>query len=128
MTSTELNLLSPLASPLPPPPEGEVLTAAQWRTLMAIADAVIPSIEVSSIPSTRKLAIQTSEYASAIERIQHLIPAPALTETAQSFLQESASSTPGFKESIHRQLAHYLREDAVKGIQVILSALEYDIP
>jgi len=124
MTSTELNLLSPLDCPLPPPPEGEVLTAAQWRTLMAIADAVIPSIEVSSTPSTRKLAIQTSEYASAIERIQHLISVPAPTETAQRLLQENASSTPGFKESIHRQLGHYLREDAVKGIRVILSALE----
>jgi len=124
MTSTELNLLSPLASPLPPPPKGEVLTAAQWRTLMAIADAIIPSIEVSSTPSTRKLAIQTSEYASAIERTQQLIPVSAPTETAQSFLQENASSTPGFKESIHRQLGHYLREDAVKGIRVILSALE----
>ncbi len=91
---------------------------------MAIADAIIPSIEVSSTPSTRKLAIQTSEYASAIERTQQLIPVSAPTETAQSFLQENASSTPGFKESIHRQLGHYLREDAVKGIRVILSALE----
>ncbi len=91
---------------------------------MAIADAIIPSIEVSSTPSARKLAIQTSEYASAIERTQQLIPVSAPTETAQSFLQENASSTPGFKESIHRQLGHYLREDAVKGIRVILSALE----
>lgn len=91
---------------------------------MAIADAIIPSIEVSSTPSTRKLAIQTSEYTSAIERTQQLIPVSAPTETAQSFLQENASSTPGFKESIHRQLGHYLREDAVKGIRVILSALE----
>jgi len=124
MTSTELNLLSPLDSPLPPPPEGEVLTAAQWRTLMAIADAVIPSFEVSSIPSTRKLAIQASEYASAIERVQHFIPVRAPTETAQGFLQENPSSTPGFKESIHRQLGHYLREDALKGIRVVLSALE----
>jgi len=91
---------------------------------MAIADAVIPFVEVSSTPSRRKLAIQTSEYASAIQRIQHLMPVPAPTETAQSFLQENASSTPGFKESIQRQLGHYLREDAVKGIRVILSALE----
>lgn len=93
---------------------------------MAIADAVIPSIEVSSAPSIRKLVIQASEYASAIERIQHLIPVrtPALTEAAHNFLQESPSSTPGFKESIHRQLGQYLREDALKGIRIILSALE----
>ncbi len=124
MTSKELNLLSPLDSPLPPLPENDVLTAAQWRTLLAVADAVIPSIEVSSAPSTRNLTVQASEYASAIERIQHLIPVPAPTETAQRFLQENASSTPGFKESIHRLLGHYLREDALKGIRVILSTLQ----
>lgn len=124
MTSTELNLLSPLDSPLPPPPEGEILTAAQWRTLLAIADTVIPSVEVSSALSTSKLVIQASEYASSVDQIQHLIPVPAETETAQRYLQESASSTPGFKELLHRQLGHYLREDALKGIRVILSALE----
>lgn len=91
---------------------------------MAIADAIIPSIEVSSAPSIRNLTVQASEYASAIERIQHFIPVPAPMDTAQSFLQETASSTRGFRESIHRLLGHYLREDALKGIRVILSTLE----
>ena len=124
MTSTELNLLAPLDSPLPPPPEGEVLTAAQWRTLMAIADAILPSIEVSTTLSTEKLAVQASEYASAIDQIQKFIPVAADTEVTRYYLQENASSTPGFKESIHRQLGHYVREDALKGIRVILAALE----
>ena len=124
MTSTELKLLAPLESPLPPPPEGEVLTAAQWRTLMAIADAIIPSIEVSTTPSHDKLSVQASEYANAVERIKKNIPASSHENAAQNYLQESASSTPGFRDSVHRQLGHYVREDAIKAIRVILSALE----
>lgn len=124
MTSTELNLLAPLESPLPPPPEGEVLTKAQWETLMAVADTVIPSIEVSSTPSRQKLTIQASDYAAATEQIQKSIPAAAGKDVVQNYLLENASSIPGFKEAIHRLFGHYMREDAVKGIRVMLSALK----
>ena len=112
MTSTELNLLSPLDSPLPPPPEGNVLTAAQWRTFFAIADTVIPSIAVSTHPSHETLSLEPSEYAKALEKIKKNVS----NEAAARYLQENASSTPGFKESVHRQLGHYMREDATKGI------------
>lgn len=117
MTSTEFNLLKPLDSPLPAPPKGEVLTAAQWRTFMAIADVIIPSIEVSTVASAGKLSIQASEYAGAVDQIKRNIPATSDAQAAaERYLQESASSTPGFKESVQRQLGHYAREDAVKGI------------
>ena len=116
MAGTELNLLAPLDNPLPPPPEGEVLTAAQWRTLMAIADTIIPCVEASTTSSHNKLSISASEYANAIQRIKSNISATSDDQAAERFLQESASSTPGFRESVHRQLGHYVREDAVKGI------------
>lgn len=117
MAGTELNLLAPLDNPLPPPPEGEVLTAAQWRTFMAIADTIIPScVEASAASSHNKLSILASEYANAIQRIKKSILATSDDQAAERYLRESASSTPGFKESVHRQLGHYVREDAVKGI------------
>lgn len=116
MAGTALNVLAPLDSPLPPPPEGEVLTEAQWRTLMAIADTIIPCVEPSTTSSHNKLSILASEYASAIKRIKENISATSDDQAAERYLQESASSTPGFKESVHRQLGHYVREDAVKGI------------
>ena len=124
MGSVEVGLLAPLDSPLPPPPEGEILTEAQWRTLMAVADTIIPSIEVSSTPLDEKLAIQASDYASAIEQVQKTSPPNAGEDVAKKYLQENASSTPGFKDALHRQFGHYMREEAVKGIRVILSALE----
>ena len=91
---------------------------------MAIADAVIPSIEVSSTLSNSSLCLTPSEYASAVETITQRLPAQTDPDLTQRFLQENASSVPGFRELVQRILGEYMREDARKGIRVILSALE----
>ena len=124
MTSTQLNLIAPLDTPLPPPPDGQVLTESQWTTLMAIADAVIPSIQVSSTLSNRSLCVAPAKYASAHETITQCLPAQTDPDLTQRFLEENASSLPGFKEVLQRTLGDYMREDARKGIRVILSALK----
>ncbi|KAL8836921.1 MAG: hypothetical protein Q9170_002720 [Blastenia crenularia] len=124
MASTELNLIAPLDSPLPAVPEGEVLTQAQWTTFLAIADTFIPSIEVSSNPSPDRLAVQSSEYALAVEKIKKALPADSDPNAAHKYLAEKASSAPGFRELIQRTFGDYMREDALKGIRVILSALD----
>lgn len=124
MTSKQLNIIAPLDTPLPPPPDGQLLTESQWTTLMAIADAVIPSIEVSSTLSNSSLCLAPSEYASAIDTITQRLPAHTDPNLTQRFLQENASSVPGFRELIHRTLGEFIREDARKGIRVMLSALE----
>lgn len=124
MTSTQLNLIAPLDSPLPAPPDGQVLTESQWTTLMAIADAVIPAIEVSSTLSNSSLCLAPSEYAFAVETITQRLPAQTDPNVTQRFLQENASSVPGFRELLQRMLGDYMREDARKGIRVILSTLE----
>lgn len=125
MTTTELNLLKPLDSPLPPPPKGEVLTAAQWRTFLSIADAIIPNIEVSTTASHDRLTIQASEYTNAIQQIEKNIPVASDVSAAKRYLQESASTTPGFKEAVHRQLGHYVREDSLRGIVSSHSSISY---
>ncbi|CAD6586944.1 MAG: hypothetical protein ASARMPRED_002881 [Alectoria sarmentosa] len=124
MTSTQLNLIAPIDTPLPPPPDGQVLTESQWTTLMAIADAVIPSIEVSSTLSNSSLCIAPSEYTSTLETIAQRIPAQTDPSLTQRFLRENASSVPGFRELVGRILGNYIREDARKGIRVILSTLD----
>ena len=125
MTTTQLKCITPLETPLPPPATGEVLTEAQWTTLLAIADTIIPSIEVSTSPSKQKLSIQASEYTNAVEAITHGSPEDKSTVIPHSYLQENASSIPGFKELLRRTLSDYVREDARRGIRVILSALKY---
>ncbi|KAL8906835.1 MAG: hypothetical protein Q9171_006115 [Xanthocarpia ochracea] len=124
MTSVELDIIAPLDAPLPPVPEGEVLTPSQWTTFLAIADTIVPAIEASSTHSVSKLAIQPSEFTTAVQSIQQLIPADAPSEAVQRYMGDKASLTPGFKDSIHRTFGNYIRDDALKGIRVILSSLD----
>lgn len=92
---------------------------------MAIADTTIPSIEVSSSPSTTdKLSVQASVYTTAIDKVKSVLPADTHPDLAQNFLKENASSVKGFKELLHRTLGDYINQDARKGLSVVLSALE----
>ena len=93
-------------------------------TLMAIADTIIPSIEVSSSLSKDKLCVQASDYTRAIETVGRGQREEEDVNLPKAYLQESASSIPAFRELLRRTLGHYVREDARKGIRVILSALE----
>ena len=84
----------------------------------------MPAIEAISTPSLHNLNVEPSEYATAVEKIQKVLPAKAAPDAAEKYLAEKASSAPGFKELVHRTFGDYMREDALKGIRVILSTLE----
>ena len=93
---------------------------------MAIADTIIPSIEVSSpSDSTKQLRIEASEYTVAVEKLEKSMSRDAGGDLPRQYLKENASSVTGFRELIHRTLGDYVREDARKGISLILTALEY---
>lgn len=91
---------------------------------MAIADTIIPAIEVSSTLSNSRLCVQASEYTNAITTVKRDVTAEASGDYPQAYLHESASSVAGFRELLQRMLDDFVREDARKGIRVILSALE----
>ena len=110
MTSLQMSLIAPLASPLPPPPEGDVLTPSQWTTLMAIGDTVIPALELSP---------------ANFSKLKATLPSGADTVLASTYLIEQASTTPGLKDLIHRTINKFIRQDAQKGMSVILTALKY---
>ncbi|KAL9626031.1 MAG: hypothetical protein Q9204_007637 [Flavoplaca sp. TL-2023a] len=124
MTVPELDTIAPLDTPLPPVPPAEVLTPSQWITFLAIADTIIPSIADSSTQSIDDLAVDVPEYNNAIQKIQQIIPPGAPSDAVQNYMKAKASSTPGFKDLIHRTFGDYMRDDALKGIRVILSALD----
>lgn len=124
MTISVWNLIAPLESPLPPPPSGEVLTDLQWTTLMAIADTVIPSISDSSQSSPGGLVVEAAEYATAVKTLNANIPDTGEADLARTYLQETPSTLPGFKQFLQRVIGDYMREDARKGLRVLLSALE----
>ena len=124
MTPLVLNLITPLESPLPSPPSGEILTDSQWTTLLAIADTVIPSIRDSSQLSEGGLLVEPTEYAMALKTLNDKIPDTGKLDLARTYLQESPSTLPGFKQFLQRAIGDYMREDARKGLRVLLSALE----
>lgn len=124
MTSAELDMIAPLDAPLPPVPAGEVLTPSQWITFLAIADTIVPAIAGPSTQSIDDLIVQLPDYNNAIQKIQQAVPADATSDAVQKYMRDKASSTPGFKDLIHRTFGDYMRDDALKGIRVVMSALE----
>ena len=124
MTTTQLNAISPLEAPLPPPRKGEALTDSQWVTLMAIADTLVPSIGVSSKDSPNTLGLPKSDYASTEETVRSRLPPTEDANLATRYLSENPSSVPGFRELLSRFMRDYLHTEAQKGIRIVLSALE----
>lgn len=90
---------------------------------MALGDTFIPSIETSATSSTGRISLPEAEYTSAINRLKK-IPARNEVEIPQRYLEENASSIPGFRDALQRTLGEYVREEDLKGMRVILSALE----
>lgn len=124
MTSAELDMIAPLDAPLPPVQAGEVLTPSQWITFLAIADTVVPAIARPSTQSIDDLVVQLPEYDDAVQKIQQAIPADAASDALHEYMRAKASSTPGFKDLMHRTFRDYMRDDALRAIRVVLSALE----
>ena len=92
---------------------------------MAIADTVIPALRASSTPSRDRLSITAADYATAIDVLNASQPSSIDSDLPQTYLSENASSVPGFEVLMHRILNEYMNQDSIKGIRILLSALEY---
>ncbi|EFR04255.1 fatty alcohol oxidase [Nannizzia gypsea CBS 118893] len=124
------------ATPLPPAPRPEdLLSPAQWETLLAVADTVIPSVKcadsANSTSSSPSYASSSSHLVSR-SRFDDLVSSlrpesvedePAAARAAAQYLDESASSIPGFKESLCRTLALHVHQEGLRGIKTILAGL-----
>ena len=125
MTTQQADVVAPLANALPQPPDDEVLTEDQWTTLLAIADTVIPQVvRSSSIPTKGQLALPNAEYNSTVEELKASINNPPDRSVIQKYLAESATTEKAFRRELQRFLAVHIREDARKGIALILSTLK----
>jgi hypothetical protein len=126
MTSTNPDKLAPLATPVPPNPTDDLYTEAQWTTLMAIMDTVIPSIrrESEGENSISQLCIADVEYQKAADHIREKVTNAPSSAALDEYFQEKPSDLPEFLETIKRMLWFYVREDGRKGLSVVLSALK----
>jgi hypothetical protein len=126
MATQQLNVLAPLAAPLPDPPAGEAFTSDQWLILMSLMDTVIPSIrrESTTEDDLKQLALPNVQYNANVDRIRATVKIAPNSENLDKYFDEKASDNPEFEDLLKRSLIHYAREDARKGLAFILSALK----
>lgn len=118
--------VSPEATPLPPLPKEDPLTPAQWKTLLAITDACIPSVKPLSIANTKtEIAASDTEYSTALSTIRGLMPEsdPDATVAATDYLQDYASSHPAFKQELQRIFALYMPSSTRQELTTVLNVL-----
>ncbi|RFU25570.1 hypothetical protein B7463_g10767, partial [Scytalidium lignicola] len=118
-----------VATSLPDLPTDNYFTPAQWATLMAIMDTVIPSIRKESTAfasgkdDVAHLTISDSEYQKIVDYVKEKIADAPDTDILDAYFDEKPSSNPEFQSLLKRTLQNYAREDARKGISFILSTL-----
>ena len=128
MAGPELNAspVSPKASPVPARPAEDPLTKDQWRTLLAIADTIVPSIHAESAgPSKHGLVIDDSAYSLTLSTLQQrLKPTDGKVDVlAKKFLEERPSENPAFKEILTRFFGLWAPSEAKQQITLILNLL-----
>ncbi|KAL1388838.1 hypothetical protein HDK64DRAFT_253423 [Phyllosticta capitalensis] len=107
-------------SPLPPLPAIDPLSPQQWQTLLAVADAIIPSIEpIANVDKESQLGQFT-----ALTRVRQLAGPSVSPQLPAEFLAECPSYTPGFRQNIQRVLADYMPADQRRLLVFVLTSLE----
>ncbi|RAL14814.1 choline dehydrogenase [Aspergillus homomorphus CBS 101889] len=111
---------------IPPVPATEVLTDLQWETILALADAVVPSIRAAAdnAPSTTHYTVTDADFESATATLTDTLSvSEASAGVARAYLEESASALPQFREGLQRLLADYVHKEGQNGIRFILDVL-----
>lgn len=112
----------PLDVPTPPIPDTQVFSELQWKTLLALADTVIPSIRTSaSSPSTK--VIPASQFNVAVSTLASNIRDPDAVQIATRYLEESASSNPEFRDAVQRLFSSFVHQEGRNGLSLVLNAL-----
>jgi choline dehydrogenase-like flavoprotein len=117
---------SPKATPLPPLPTKDPLTPAQWKTLLAITDAVIPAIKpMSTAKAQTESAGTDAEYSTAVSKLRQLTPEddPNAEAASKEYLEEYASLDPAFRAELQRIFAMYMPQNQRKELGTVLNIL-----
>jgi hypothetical protein len=121
------NTANPPPIPLPPNPETDPLTAAQWGILAAIADTVVPSFTVSKGNRLLQHPLRNHVYEAAQNRIAHIAGTPVASsgeDLISAFLAESASAQPAFKHAMSRLVGYQMDDTARSGLLMVLNVLK----
>jgi hypothetical protein len=126
--SLPTKLVSPKATPLPPLPTEDPLSPEQWKTLLAIADAVVPAIKPVSVADSRtEVAVTDNDYSTAISELRALTPEddPDAETAAKEYLADSATSNPAFRLELQRIFSMYMPQSTKSQLGTVLNILKY---
>jgi hypothetical protein len=112
------------ASPLPPTAKGDPLTKDQWRTLLALADAMVPCVQPAGAAGPKDLEVPASVYSTSLANIEKFALASDEVGLAKSYLSERPSEIPEFVESLHRLLSFYVPTDLKQQMTLGLNLLK----
>ncbi|KAJ5779920.1 hypothetical protein N7457_005080 [Penicillium paradoxum] len=124
MPTLAVSTYIPKDVPLPPAPSSSFFSELQWKTLYALADAVVSSIHTAgSAKSSNERVITDAEWDSAVSRLSRLIPGPDAANIAAQYLHEDVSANPQFRAIVERVLGNYVHGEGRNGFGLIMTAL-----
>ena len=92
---------TPRDVPVPPVSTTQLLSDLQWKSLLALADTVIPSIQAQEdAHSLSDKVVCLLELNPAMSTLAASIPSPDAAQLARKYLEEHPSDNPHFKEAI----------------------------
>lgn len=110
---------------MPDAPTGDYFNETQWAVLMALADAVVPSIAAESKVTNEKVQrrMPDQEYQKIIQSNKgSIIAAPGDESLFQEYLDDRPSKHPAFLDHCRRTLSNVPASDR-KQLATVLSAL-----
>jgi hypothetical protein len=116
--------VSPKASTLPALPSEDPLTAAQWKTLLAIAETIIPAVRpAATARGQSEILVTDNEYSTAVSKLRGLTPDPDGVEAAKALLDDNPTLDPVFREELRRVIALTLPLSNKKDLSMMLNIL-----
>ncbi|KAI1777630.1 long-chain fatty alcohol dehydrogenase [Hypoxylon cercidicola] len=122
--SVSRHLVAPIPTPLPELKPGTYLSETQWQVLLALIDAVIPSIVVESEARDRKsqLPISKSQYEEAYERTKRSMKQPPDRAKFQQYLEARPLDNPRFLRLLKRTIQR-VPDSSRKQLGAVLSII-----
>lgn len=108
----------------PPLPDTQLFSELQWKTLLSLADTMIPSVRSSGNANSTKV-VPAPQFDSAVSKLASDIPGPDSAQKATRYLEENASSNPAFRDNIQRLFGTFVHQEGRKGLSLVLNALKY---
>lgn len=124
MSIQAVSTYTPRDVPLPPAPSANYFSELQWKTLYALADAIVPSIHTAATAkSSNDRVVSDAEWNSAVSSLSTIISGPNAVNIATQYMQENVSSNPQFRAIVERLMGDHVHDQGRNGFGFIMTAL-----